>query len=75
MTRPRFYPWRSRLPDLLPTTFYFVTRGFGGGASTVRQYLQAGQIDSPHLASVPVLLGQGELLFDSLETCVRLGFP
>ncbi|MGA8630408.1 MAG: hypothetical protein WBA18_00695 [Terracidiphilus sp.] len=41
----------------------------------MRQYLQAGQIDSPHLASVPVLLGQGELLFDSLETCVRLGFP
>jgi dihydrofolate reductase len=39
----------------------------GGGVSTVRQYLKAGLIDSLHLASVPVLLGQGELLFDGLD--------
>src|SRR6476646_6653802 len=39
----------------------------GGGVSTVRQYLQAGLIDSLHIASVPVLLGQGELLFDGLD--------
>ncbi len=39
----------------------------GGGAATVRQYLKAGLIDSLHLASVPVLLGQGELLFDGLD--------
>jgi dihydrofolate reductase len=35
----------------------------GGGVSTVRHYLKAGLIDSVHLASVPVLRGQGELLF------------
>jgi dihydrofolate reductase len=39
----------------------------GGGVSTVRQYLNAGLIDSLHLASVPVLLGQGESLFEGLD--------
>jgi dihydrofolate reductase len=39
----------------------------GGGVSTVRQYLKAGLIDSLQLASVPVLLGQGELLFEGLD--------
>jgi dihydrofolate reductase len=39
----------------------------GGGASTVRQYLKAGLIDSVHLASVPVLLGQGEPLFHGTD--------
>jgi dihydrofolate reductase len=39
----------------------------GGGVSTVRQYLKAGLIDSLHIASVPVLLGQGEPLFDGLD--------
>jgi dihydrofolate reductase len=39
----------------------------GGGVSTVRQYLKAGLIDSLHLASVPVLLGQGESLFQGLD--------
>jgi dihydrofolate reductase len=39
----------------------------GGGVSTVRQYLSAGLIDSLHLALVPVLLGQGELLFHGLN--------
>lgn len=39
----------------------------GGGVSTVRQYLEAGLIDSLHLASVPVLLGQGERLFHRLD--------
>jgi dihydrofolate reductase len=33
----------------------------------VRQYLKAGLIDSLHLASVPVLLGEGELLFEGLD--------
>jgi dihydrofolate reductase len=39
----------------------------GGGVSTVRQYLKAGLIDSLHLVSSPVLLGQGERLFDGLD--------
>jgi dihydrofolate reductase len=39
----------------------------GGGVSTVRQYLQAGAIDSLHLAYAPVLLGQGEALFAGLD--------
>jgi dihydrofolate reductase len=39
----------------------------GGGVSTVRQYLKAGLIDSLHLASVPVLLGRGEALFQGID--------
>jgi dihydrofolate reductase len=39
----------------------------GGGVSTVRQYLQAGLIDSLHIASAPVLLGRGEALFQGLD--------
>src|SRR5947209_783460 len=39
----------------------------GGGVATVRQYLRAGLIDSLHISSVPVLLGQGESLFDGLD--------
>ena len=39
----------------------------GGGVSTVRQYVQAGLVDSLHIASVPVLLGQGESLFHGLD--------
>jgi dihydrofolate reductase len=39
----------------------------GGGVSTIRQYLQAGMIDELHLAIRPVLLGQGENLFQGLD--------
>ncbi len=39
----------------------------GGGVSTVRQYLQAGLVDSVHLAFAPVLLGQGEPLFQGMD--------
>ncbi len=39
----------------------------GGGVSTVRQYLQAGLVDSLHLAMAPVLLGQGEPLFHGID--------
>lgn len=39
----------------------------GGGASTVRQYLEAGLIDSMHLAIAPVILGRGEPLFAGLD--------
>jgi dihydrofolate reductase len=45
----------------------------GGGVSTVRQYLQAGLIDSLHFALAPVVLGQGEALFTGLDLSA-LGF-
>lgn len=38
----------------------------GGGAATVQQYLKAGLIDEMHLAIVPILLGDGERLFDDV---------
>jgi dihydrofolate reductase len=45
----------------------------GGGVSTIRQYLTAGQIDEMHLAFSPVLLGEGENLFAGLNL-PKLGF-
>jgi dihydrofolate reductase len=39
----------------------------GGGAATVRQFLQARLIDEMHLAVSPVLLGRGENLFHGLD--------
>lgn len=32
----------------------------GGGAATIRQYLEKGLIDEMHVAVAPVLLGAGE---------------
>jgi dihydrofolate reductase len=49
-----------------------------GGAATVRQYLKAGLIDELHLVQVPLLMGQGERIFEdlggveSLYECVEL---
>jgi dihydrofolate reductase len=39
----------------------------GGGAATVQQFLRAGLIDDLHLAIVPILVGNGERLFDHLD--------
>ena len=39
----------------------------GCGSSTIRQYLQAGLIDEMHVAISPVLLGQGEPLFEGID--------
>jgi dihydrofolate reductase len=39
----------------------------GGGAATVRQYLQAGLIDDLHLALRPVIMGRGAALFAGLD--------
>jgi len=45
----------------------------GGGVATIRQYLVAGVIDEMHLAMSPVLMGEGEHLFDGIDLH-RLGF-
>src|SRR6187549_1550859 len=45
----------------------------GGGAATIRQYLEAGLVDEMHLAYSPVLLGRGEPLFTGLDL-PALGF-
>ena len=39
----------------------------GGGAETIRQYLEAGAIDELHIAVSPVLLGVGEPLWRGLD--------
>lgn len=39
----------------------------GGGADTIRQYLNAGLIDTMHLAVAPVLLGSGENLLAGID--------
>ncbi|MEQ1782438.1 MAG: dihydrofolate reductase family protein [Hyphomonadaceae bacterium] len=39
----------------------------GGGASTIRQYLQAGLIDEMHIAVSPVVFGKGEPLFNGID--------
>ena len=45
----------------------------GGGTATIRQYLQAGLVDSMHLVISPVLLGTGENLLTGLDL-VQLGY-
>ncbi|HEV2887375.1 MAG TPA: dihydrofolate reductase family protein [Jatrophihabitans sp.] len=39
----------------------------GGGATTIRQFLQADLVDEMHIVVVPILLGRGERLWDGLE--------
>ncbi|MTD16818.1 dihydrofolate reductase [Nakamurella sp. YIM 132087] len=39
----------------------------GGGATTVREFLQADLIDELHIVVAPILLGRGERLWDGLE--------
>ena len=39
----------------------------GGGATTIRQYLQAKLIDELHFALRPILMGSGEPLFSGLD--------
>jgi dihydrofolate reductase len=38
----------------------------GGGAATIAQYLKAGLVDELHLVQVPILVGSGERIFESL---------
>jgi dihydrofolate reductase len=42
----------------------------GGGPGTIRQFLAAGLIDEMHLAVAPVLLGEGERIFDGLPAVI-----
>jgi dihydrofolate reductase len=39
----------------------------GGGPNTIQQYLRAGLIDKLHIAIAPVLLGDGEHLFNGID--------
>jgi dihydrofolate reductase len=39
----------------------------GGGPNTIQQYLRAGLVDELHVAISPVLLGQGERLFEGVD--------
>ncbi|RRR98176.1 dihydrofolate reductase family protein [Glycomyces terrestris] len=39
----------------------------GGGATVIREFLQAGLVDFMHVAVVPILLGRGVRLWDGLE--------
>ncbi len=39
----------------------------GGGVATVRQFLRAGHVDEIHLAVAPVMLGEGEALFEGID--------
>ncbi len=52
-TRPSF--------TLSDTTFHFL----GGGVTTIRQFLDAGLVDTMHVAVSPVELGSGLRLWDS----------
>lgn len=45
----------------------------GGGAATIRQYLQAGLVDHLHVAISPVALGSGESLFAGIDL-LKLGY-
>jgi dihydrofolate reductase len=43
----------------------------GGGAATVRQYLQLNLVDEMHLVQSPVLLGRGEALLRGLDLAAK----
>ena len=46
----------------------------GGGALTVREYLEADLIDEMHLVVVPRLLGDGARLFEGIDLTSRFDF-
>ena len=45
----------------------------GGGAATIRQYLQKQLIDELHIAIAPVILGSGESLLGGIDV-LALGY-
>jgi dihydrofolate reductase len=42
-----------------------------GGVSSVREFLREGLIDEAHIVIVPIVLGQGERLWDGLEEAME----
>lgn len=42
--------------------------GIWGGANIIRQYLKAGLLDEMHIQLIPILLGDGIRLFESLDS-------
>ena len=53
--------------DLARTAAKGMDVRIGGGANTIQQYLRVGLIDELHIAISPVLLGQGERLFEGTD--------
>jgi dihydrofolate reductase len=45
----------------------------GGGAATIRQYLQTGLVDQLHIAVAPIVLGSGESPFAGIDL-LKLGY-
>jgi dihydrofolate reductase len=43
----------------------------GGGATTIREFLEAGLVDHMHVVVVPIVLGRGVRLWDGLEGLER----
>ena len=39
----------------------------GGGATTIREFVEAGLVDHLHVTVVPILLGRGVRLWEGLE--------
>ena len=39
----------------------------GGGATTIREFVEAGLVDHLHVVVVPIVLGRGTRLWDGLE--------
>ena len=57
-------------PDAVLTRAFNAANGqdvmLGGGAATIQQFLRTGLIDEMHVVIVPIMLGDGERLFDNL---------
>ncbi|MEX1257909.1 MAG: dihydrofolate reductase family protein [Gemmatimonadota bacterium] len=61
------------LHDWFISTRTFQRASGGDGADTIRQYVQAPLIDELHIAIAPILLGDGESLFEGNDM-LALGY-
>ena len=57
----------DRMKRMVDQLLDFTRVRIGGGVTTVRAFLEADLIDHLHIVLVPILLGRGERLWDSLE--------